>query len=103
VTEGFLPGRQVKQERGNSPNALSVLKLNIYRRFYTGIYPYTLMTSSFTPAASTDLQTLKVSSSTQQWCGDVYSRINRRKDGLYAHLHSSFQDDADQESVLPDA
>ncbi len=59
VTEDFLPDPQVKQERGRSPDALSVLKLNAYRRFYTGIYPYTLMTSSFTPAASADSRTLK--------------------------------------------
>ena len=50
VTEDFLPRLQVKQEHGDSPSAISVLKLNAYRRFYTGIYPYTLMTSSFTPA-----------------------------------------------------
>lgn len=101
VTEDFLPGPQVKRERGNSPDALSVLKLNAYRRFYTGIYPYTLMTSSFTPASSADSRTLKVSSSMQEWCGNVYSQINRRKDGLHVTLHSYFQDDADQESMLP--
>jgi len=103
VTEDFLPGPQVKQERGGSPGALSVLKLNAYRRFYTGIYPYTLMTSSFTPAASTDSGTLKISSSMQEWCGNVYSQINRRKDGLHVQLHSYFQDDSDQESILPNA
>lgn len=101
VTEDFLPGPQVKHERANSPDALSVLKLNDYRRFYTGIYPYTLMTSSFTPAASADSRTLKVSSSMQEWCGNVYSQINRRKDGLHVTLHSYFQDEADQESMLP--
>ena len=103
VTEDFLPGPQVKQERGNSPSALSVLKLNAYRRFYTGIYPYTLMTSSFTPAMSLDSRTLKVSSSMQEWCGNVYSQINRRDDGLHVQLHSYFQEDADQASTLPDA
>lgn len=103
VTEDFLPGPQVKQERGDSPTAISVLKLNAYRRFYTGIYPYTLMTSSFTPAATPDWRTLKVSSSMQEWCGSVYSQINRRKDGLHVQLHSYFQDDSDRESTLPDA
>jgi hypothetical protein len=103
VTEDFLPGPQVKQERGDSPRALSVLKLNAYRRFYTGIYPYTLMTSSFTPVRSTNGRTLKVSSSMQEWCGNVYSQINRRKGSLHVQLHSYFQDDADQESTLPDA
>lgn len=103
VTEDFLPGPQVKQERGESPTAISVLKLNAYRRFYTGIYPYTLMTSSFTPATTEDSRTLKVSSSMQEWCGNVYSQINRRADGLRVQLHSYFQDAADQESTLPDS
>ena len=91
VTEDFLPGPQVKQERGESPAAISVLKLNAYRRFFTGIYPYTLMTSSFTPASIESSRTLKVSSSMQEWCGNVYSQINRRADGLRVQLHSYFQ------------
>ncbi|MFW2387925.1 MAG: septum formation inhibitor Maf [Polyangiales bacterium] len=103
VTEDFLPGPQVKQDRGNSPSAVSVLKLNASRRFYTGIYPYTLMTSSFTTASSESARTLKLSSSMQEWCGNVYSQINRRADGLHVQLHSYFQDEGDQESTLPDA
>ncbi len=47
VTEDFLPKLQVKHEAGDAADAISVLKLNAYRRFYTGIYPYTVMTSSF--------------------------------------------------------
>ncbi|MBT8470160.1 MAG: septum formation inhibitor Maf [Deltaproteobacteria bacterium] len=103
VTEDFLPGPQVKKEHGESPDAISVLKLNAYRRFYTGIYPYTLMTSSFTPALEPRGPTLKLSSTIQEWCGHVYSQINRRDDGLHAVSHSYFQDDADQKTTLPTA
>ncbi|MDH3654497.1 MAG: hypothetical protein OEN21_09535 [Myxococcales bacterium] len=101
VTEDFLPRLQVKQEHGDSPDGISVLKLNAYRRFYTGIYPYTLMTSSFTPALPPRGPTLKLSSTIQEWCGNVYTQINRRDDGLHAVLHSYFQDDADQKTTLP--
>ena len=101
VTEDFLPKLQVKQEQGESSDALSVLKLNAYRRFYTGIYPYTVMTSSFTPESGTP--TLKLSSTVQEWCGQVYSQVNRRDDGLHALMHSYFQNEADQKTVLPDA
>ena len=103
VTEDFLPSLQVKQEHGDSPSAISVLKLNAYRRFYTGIYPYTLMTSSFTPALLPGKPTLKLSSTIQEWCGNVYTQINRRDDGLHAVSHSYFQDDADQKTTLPTA
>jgi hypothetical protein len=101
VTEDFLPKLQVKQEQGEASDALSVLKLNAYRRFYTGIYPYTVMTSSFTPASGAP--TLKLSSTVQEWCGQVYSQVNRRDDGLHALSHSYFQNEADQNVVLPGA
>lgn len=101
VTEDFLPKLQVKQEHGDSPSAVSVLKLNAYRRFYTGIYPYTVMTSSFTPASGAP--TLKLSSTVQEWCGQVYSQLNRRGEGLQTLVHSYFQDEADQKMLLPDA
>ena len=103
VTEDFLPGRQVKKEHGDAPDAVSVLKLNAYRRFYTGIYPYTLMTSSFTPPLAPGGPTLKLSSGIQEGCGHVYPQNNRRDDGLHAVSHSYFQDDADQKTVLQTA
>ncbi len=103
VTEDFLTGLQVKKEHGDAPDAISVLKLNASRRFYTGIYPYTLMTSSFTPALGPRGPTLKLSSTIQEWCGHVYTQINRRDDGLHAVSHSYFQDDADQKTTLPTA
>lgn len=101
VTEDFLPTLQVKHEVGESADAISVLKLNAYKRFYTGIYPYTVMTSSFTPASGAPA--LKLSSTVQEWCGQVYSQINRRKDGLHTLMHSYFQKEADQQILLPDA
>ena len=75
VTEDFLPKVQVKQERGDAPDALSVLKLNAYRRFYTGIYPYTIMTSSFTPVVPPRAPVLKVSTTVQEWCGQAYTTL----------------------------
>ena len=101
VTEDFLPKLQVKHEGGDAADAISVLKLNAYRRFYTGIYPYTVMTSSFTPASGAP--TLKLSNTVQEWCGQVYSQLNRRDDGLHTVMHSYFQSEADQKTVLPDA
>jgi hypothetical protein len=101
VTEDFLPKLQVKKEQGEASDALTVLKLNAYRRFYTGIYPYTVMTSSFTPESGAP--TLKLSSTVQEWCGQVYSQVNRRDDGLHSLMHSYFQNEADQKSVLPKA
>ena len=102
VTEDFLPKVQVKYEGAPRPGTVSVLKLNSYRRFYTGIYPYTIMTSSFTPVRPPGAPTLKVSNSTQEWCGQAYTQINRRGTGLQAIVHSYFQGEADQTLTLPD-
>src|SRR5688572_8355489 len=69
VTEPFLPEKQVKLERGDPARGVSVLKLNSTRKFFTGIYPYSVMTSTFTPVDFGKTGTLKVTSSTQEWCG----------------------------------
>lgn len=101
VTEPFLPKLQVKQEHGDKSKAVSVLKLNAYRRFYTGIYPYTLMTSSFTAAWRPSVPTFKVTNTVQEWCGQTFTQINRRPDGLHWTSYSYKQDEGDRRLTLP--
>lgn len=79
VTEGFLPDKQVK---ANHPEyhdqVIPILKLIFTKKFYTGIYPYSLMSSIFTPIDIIQYpHTLKVTASTQEWCGQVYSQEDR--------------------------
>jgi hypothetical protein len=96
VTEPFLPDRQVKQERGDLSKGMSVLKLNFVRKFFTGIYPYSLMTSTFTPVDFARTRTLKVASESQEWCGQTFMQLNLR-DGRYAgQLRSYFEDEGDR-------
>jgi len=103
VTEPFLSDKQVKDEKGRSPNSLSVLKLNLTKKFWTGIYPYSLMTSIFTPVDYKKTRTLKVASSTTEWCGITYTQLNFRNNGYQATSHSYFQDEADQDVSLKSA
>ncbi|MCB9615041.1 MAG: septum formation inhibitor Maf [Sandaracinus sp.] len=101
VTEDFLPGPQLKHERGPRPvDALSVLKLNAHRQFFTGIYPYTTLTSTFLPAE--EGPALKVAASVIEWCGVAYGQLNRREDGVHAELHSYFEAEGDAEITLDD-
>ena len=100
VTEPFLSDKQVKLESGKSPSALSVLKLNLTRKFFTGIYPYSMMTSIFTPVDFQKHRTLKVTSSTQEWCGQTYTQLNFKNNAYQAQLHSYFQAEADQNLQL---
>ena len=100
VTEPFLSDKQVKQDFGNDPSAVQVLKNNFYRRFYTGVYPYTIMTSTFTPTAPGP--TIKVTQSVQEWCGHVYAQLNlnAERNGYDVKSFSYFQSEADQELAL---
>lgn len=98
VTEDFRTDKQVKFEGGSRDNVKSVLKLNNTKRFWTGIYPYSLITSSFSPVDGQ--ATLKVSTSAQEWCGHSYSQLNLRNGKYNGLLHSYFQSEADQEFSL---
>lgn len=98
VTEDFLPKEQVKADQPNKDN-ISVLKLNTVKKFVTGIYPYSIMQSSFYPVDNNQ-HAIKVSASTQEWCGMVYMQLNNRKNSEVIS-HSYFQGEADQQLELP--
>lgn len=100
VTEDFLSDRQTKHEFGDDSDAVSVLKLNAYRRFYTGVYPYSVLTSVFMPVAEPDQPALKLTASVQEWCGMTYQQFNRRGGEYAMQLHSYFQAEADQDSTV---
>ncbi len=98
VTEDFLPKVQVKADQQH-PNNVPVLKLNATKKFTTGIYPYSVMQSTFYPVANNQ-HAIKISSSMQEWCGNMYAQINNRKDFEFI-AHSYFQDQADETLQLP--
>ncbi len=93
VTEDFLPEVQVKADNYSKKNA-PVLKLNATKNFNTGIYPYSIMQSTFYPVANNQ-HALKVSASVQEWCGHVYTQLNNRET-FEVMSHSYFQSEADQ-------
>ena len=97
VTEDFLPEEQVKANSADEDN-VSVLKLNYTKNFITGIYPYSIMQSTFFPLNGQE-HALKVSASIQEWCGQVYAQLNNR-DNFQITSHSYFQGEADQELKL---
>lgn len=96
VKEDFLMHKQVKLEHGPSDDALPVLKMNAIRKFATGIYAYSILTSVFTPFDIKNVPTLKVSNSNQDWCGHTYAQINLRAGKYEGLAHSYFEDEADQ-------
>jgi hypothetical protein len=96
VTEPFLPDKQVKLEQGDPSKGISVLKLNSVRKFFTGIYPYSLMTSTFTPVDFSHTRTLKVASSSQEWCGQTFTQLNLRGGRYEGTLRSYFEAEGDR-------
>jgi len=97
VTEDFLAKEQVKADR-QKPNNIPVLKLNTTKKFNTGIYPYSIMQSTFYPVGDHQ-HALKISSSMQEWCGHVYTQLNNRKQ-FEVISHSYFEGEADQKLTL---
>ncbi len=77
VTEPFVADKQVKADKRN-PSNIPVLKLNSTKKYLTGIYPYSIMSSSFYPVHDNS-QAVKVTFSAQEWCGQVFTQINNRE------------------------
>ncbi|MEM1257926.1 MAG: septum formation inhibitor Maf [Bacteroidota bacterium] len=100
VTEPFLPDVQVKAN-GSNPSNIPVLKLNKTKNYLTGIYPYSIMSSTFYPVHDNQ-HALKTSLSVQEWCGHVYSQLNNRKTFEFTS-HSYFEGEADQKLDLDKA
>jgi hypothetical protein len=104
VTEPFLTDKQVKNDQGQKNNSTTVLKLNNIQRFTTGIYDYSVMTSVFTPEELKRFpHSLKVTSSSQDWCGQTFMQINQDKENYKVEMRSYFENEGDQNLSLPQA
>jgi hypothetical protein len=97
VTEPFEANKQVKADRPNE-ESVSVLKLNATRKFLTGIYPYSIMSSTFYPVADNQ-HALKLTNSVQEWCGQVFTQLNNR-DEFEVQAFSYFESEGDQDVRL---
>jgi hypothetical protein len=105
VTEDFSDTLRVKADPGRHPQSdvYPVLKLNAIRHFQTGIYDYSVMSSTF---VKTDFDPLdpfplvKTSFSAQEWCGHVYVQWLRHGSRLLGDSHSYFDGEADSDPKL---
>jgi len=97
VTEPFRPDQQVKADESH-PDNIQVLKLNRVKKFITGIYPYSIMTSIFYPIFNRQ-HAIKLSTSVQEWCGHVYTQLNNRS-AYEIESHSYFEKEGDQKLRL---
>lgn len=106
VTEDLSRRKQVKLDDPAAAGAdrLPVLKLNFTKKFNTGIYPYSILTSTFTPLdLGSDPHSPKVSMSMQEWCGHVFTQLNLGPKGYAVSQKSYFESEGDSETVLETA
>ena len=101
VTEPFSTDSQVKDDSGRDPGAERILKLNAFKRFNTGIYDYSIMSSVFSSVQpGLELPTFKVTTSVQDWCGQVFHQWNQRNGMWQSELRSYFQAAGDRDEKL---
>jgi len=103
VTENFSKEKQVKTDRPNSSSGpiVPVLKMNMVKRFHTGIYPYSMMLSSFVAAGGmAPWQAIKITSTVTEWCGQVYTQLNLHADHYQYQMHSYFESEGEVDQHL---
>ncbi|MCZ7584252.1 MAG: hypothetical protein M5R36_13450 [Deltaproteobacteria bacterium] len=100
VTETFSDKKRVKADSGQVPkdDELPVLKLNLVKDFQTGVYDYKLLTSVFAAvdprADRAAMAPVKVSFSSQEWCGHVYEERIFRAEQITRTVRSYFLDES---------
>lgn len=97
VTEDLNPDTQVKSDKSLA-ETIPVLKLNMTKKFLTGVYPYSIMTSTFNPVQHQG-HAIKISNSVQDWCGQVYTQLNNRE-SYEINSYSYFENESDQQLKL---
>jgi hypothetical protein len=99
VTEPFSRSKRVKVDDAarNPKDTFDVLKLNLVRDFQTGIYDYNTMTSLF--VRSGDLEPVKASFASMEWCGNVYEELRVSPGLVSQRLSSYFEDESTSQDV----
>jgi hypothetical protein len=103
VTEDFSKSKQVKLDRPEAAGAdrLPVLKLNLVKKFNTGIYPYSLMLSVFSPVdISASTHAVKTVASVQEWCGMTFTQINNKNGKYETTWNSYFESEGDGQEIF---
>lgn len=96
VSEPWLPADNVKDDKG-SDLAVTVLKTNQIRRFTTGIYDYSIFTSAF---VQPDGYLEKVTSSSQDWCGQGWLQMLGTDSSIEVEQRSYFESEGDRSAVV---
>ena len=101
VAQQFSKKKGVKPDKNrNISDHIPILKMNLLKKFGTGIYPYSMMLSTFTPLKEAQGLT-KATASGQEWCGQIFSQMNNRGKHYDVASYSYFEEEGDREFKLP--
>lgn len=97
VTEQFSKKSWTKADNPTEDDT-PVMKLNFTKEFNTGIYPYSMMLSTFFPFEN-GKNALKVSTSMQEWCGHTYMELKNKKK-FEVRVDSYFEGESEKDLKL---
>ncbi len=109
VTEPFSDSKHVKVDdpSKNPRDTFDAFKLNVVRRFQTGIYDYHTMLSLFVRSA--DFSPVKAAFTSAEWCGQVYDetnfangRVTRRFASYFEGESGDTSDDVPRGAIVED-
>jgi hypothetical protein len=103
VTEEFSKKKAVKLDEPDKHkgDAVNVMKCNMNKEFVTGIYQYNMMSSVFTPLDyKRHPHSLKLVSSSQEWCGQTFLQVNWERYRYEAQQFSYFESEGDRDIRL---
>ena len=102
VTEDFSKNKLVKLDEPDKTNdKIRVLKMNMTKKFVTGIYPYSMMLSVFTPVSKEGKEkTIKADCSSQEWCGQTFSQLKLNGSNYNWQLQSYFEKEGEQDKKI---
>ncbi len=103
VTEPFSKSKLVKVNQYDStdPDQFVALKLNYIKKFQTGIYDYSTMTSTFVDPDA-QFRPLKIAFSSQEWCGQVYQELSFPGATVRSFVRSYFEGETSSQTMKLD-
>lgn len=102
VTEDHDPQTHIKLNNPQAANEkVNVLKLNLTKKFNTGIYPYSMMLSVFNPVrVEQHGHAHRVTCSSQEWCGQTFTAIDKEEAKYRYKLYSYFENEGTVDKQL---
>lgn len=102
VTEPMDRRTWIKDDAAPTAQQIQVLKLNQMMKFQTGIYPYSVMTSTFSPVGhwrAEGFAPAKITLTVQEWCGHVFEGLWAGPEQMMTQVRSYFASEGEKTAI----